>query len=237
MRMENNMENRPDLKATKQAFGKVFVSSVCAILICAACLTGTAWAWYTAYIENTGNVIHIGDADVTVTIDGTEVSSGVDVRPEGTEGKRMIVTHGGSEDAFRKRSTVYMTISANGQSCGYVELTQKAEIILQPEIDCKLEWETSWEKPQNEQPLADLAGTIRFEIVESVEETTAPTEEPTAPTEATTPPTEATTPPTEATTPPTEDTTENTEKPTEVPAANGGESDGTEGNGEESGSV
>ena len=211
--MKDNMENRSEMKTAKRALSKVFVSSVCTILICVACLTGTAWAWYSAYIENTGSVIHIGDADVTVTIDGTEVSSGVEVSPEENEGSHMIVTHGGSEDAFRKRSTVYMTISANGQSCGYVELTQKAVIILHPEIECELKWETSWVEPQDEQPLADLAGTIRFEIVEA-EETTAPTE--TAPSEPATEPSEpaATTEPTTAPSEP-DPTTQPTTAPSE----------------------
>ncbi len=221
MHMKDHMENQPETKTAKRALSKVFVSSVCTILICVACLAGTAWAWYSVYIENTGSVIHIGEAKVTVTIGGTEVSSGVEVSPEENEGSYMIVTHGGSEDAFRKRSTVYMTISANGQSCGYVELTQKAVIILHPEIECELKWETSWEKPQDEQPLADLAGTIRFEIVEAEEttpETTAPMEsEPSEPaTEAATEPSEpaATTEPTTAPSEP-DPTTQPTTAPSE----------------------
>ena len=215
------MENRSEMKTAKRALSKVFVSSVCTILICVACLAGTAWAWYSAYIENTGSVIHIGEAKVTVTIGGTEVSSGVEVSPEENEGSHMIVTHGGSEDAFRKRSTIYMTVSANGQSCGYVELTQKAVIILHPEIECELKWETSWAKPQDEQLLADLAGTIRFEIVEAEEttpETTAPMEsEPSEPaTEAATEPSEpaATTEPTTAPSEP-DPTTQPTTAPSE----------------------
>ena len=215
MHLKDHMENRPEMKTAKRAFSKVLVSSVCTILLCAACLVGTAWAWYTVSIENKESFIQIGETKVTVEIDGAEVSSGVTVSPKEEGETHMVIKHGGSTDVFQRRSTIYMTFAVDGESCGTVSLSKNIGINLNVSQECTLSWTTSWAKPESMIALTDVEGKVSFEIVEIEEiipETTAPaeteaaTQPGTEPAETTAPPEETTAPPAETTAPPEETT-------------------------------
>ena len=179
MHRKENMENPPEMKQVKRACSKVFVSSVCAILLCVACLAGTAWAWYTVSIEYKQNYIQIGETKVTVKIDGAEVSSGVTVSPKQEGEIRMDIKHGGAMDVFQRKSTIYMTFAVDGEPCGTVSLNKNIRINLNVSQECTLSWTASWEKPKTMTALTDVEGKISFEIVEIEEitpETTAPSE-------------------------------------------------------------
>ena len=55
-------------KVTEKLFGRVLVSSVCSMMLCLVCLVSTTWAWFTAGIENTGNVIEIAAVTPDVVV-------------------------------------------------------------------------------------------------------------------------------------------------------------------------
>lgn len=67
-------------RVTEKVFSRVLLSSVCSILLCMACLVGTTWAWFTADIENTGNIIQIATvtADVVIKQGDNEIAKSDD---------------------------------------------------------------------------------------------------------------------------------------------------------------
>ncbi len=120
-----------DEKITEKAFARVLLSSVCSILLCMTCLAGTTWAWFTVSLENTGNVIQIGTAEVNasiISIDGEEPvpdatllvgadddedGGGINL-PAGTYVFK--ITHASDYDDLDTKSTLYVTLTATGKA-------------------------------------------------------------------------------------------------------------------------
>ena len=85
------------LKGKGKTSYRLLVSSLCSILLCVCCLTGTTWALFAVSVENTGNVIAIGTPSVALTADGVEYSSGTYL----SGGEHILkITHGSAADVF-----------------------------------------------------------------------------------------------------------------------------------------
>lgn len=161
-------------RITEKYLYRVLILSVCSVLLCMGCLVGTTWAWFAVSIENTDNVIEIGEPSAALRVDGTEAVSGREL----TSGEHTInVTNSGTADVFNKKSTLYVTFSVNGTVKGYVALEHTANIKITiseqtndgadpaavvaaaAETDTKyiLTWTVSWIKPaaENVNPLVD----------------------------------------------------------------------------------
>lgn len=165
-------------RITEKCLYRVLILSVCSVLLCMGCLVGTTWAWFAVSIENTDNVIEIGEPSAALRVDDREAVSGLEL----TSGEHTInVTNSGTADVFNKKSTLYVTFSVNGTVKGYVVLNQDngyaakikvetaeqvndgtdsaAVVTAAAETDSKyiLTWTVSWIKPaaENVEALTD----------------------------------------------------------------------------------
>lgn len=200
-------------KITEKLFGRVLLSSVCSILLCAACLISTTWAWFSVSIENTGNIIEIGTPKVSLTVDDAAFLSGAEL-PEGTH--KVTIEHASEADALQQKSTLYVTLLLDETTAVYTLLggqnPHQTELVVNAEKACRFSWSVSWFPPANADLLEDSAIHI------AAEETAAATEETTVPMAETTAAAQTTVPsatPAETTMP---SATETTAAPTETTA-------------------
>lgn len=160
-------------KVTEKMFAKVLISSVCSILLCMTCLVGTTWAWFTVSIENTGNVLQIGTAEVKVTVDGSTVS----------------IENSNSPDDLNKKAAVYVTFLFKEKAVGYTVLDSNNRYQTTLTLEGALEdpslltWTASWYPPED-QTIQELTGNI-LPLTEETAEYTEDTAAPAAETEAT----------------------------------------------------
>lgn len=139
-------------KITEKMFGRVLLSSVCSILLCMTCLTGTTWAWFSVSIENTGNIIQIGTPKVSVSVNGSGLVSDT-VLQSGTH--KVIITHVGELDDFQRKSTLYVTLTVDGIKSSYTILnsenqySQEINLQIPAGKQCGLTCEASWLAPIN----------------------------------------------------------------------------------------
>ena len=201
---------------TEKYLYRVLTSSICSILLCIGCLAGTTWAWFAVSIENTDNVIQIGVPSVSLFVESSELLSGTEL----AAGEyNIVIKHANDADVFDRKSTLYVTFSANEAVAGYVILSGENDYMTEVKIaadrSCRVSWTVSWFAPDNAEPIEGnvLYLTNEDATVPTVE-TTVPTEETAGSTEATTAPTEPETEPTEETATPTESVTEPTIAPT-----------------------
>ena len=104
MRIRNLFTVPEGEKVTEKMFGRVLVSSVCSILFCMACLAGTTWAWFSASIQNTDNVIQIAEVTANVTVREVTANAaaegGEGDTAAGSEGDPVVIAEGeGTEGA------------------------------------------------------------------------------------------------------------------------------------------
>ena len=78
MRLKNLFAVPEGAKITEKYLHRVLLISVCSILLCMSCLVCTTWAWYAVDIENTQNVIWIGEPNIKLTIDGAAYAAGTE---------------------------------------------------------------------------------------------------------------------------------------------------------------
>lgn len=173
MRIKNPFTVPTNENVTEKHLYRVLLCSVCSILLCMGCLAGTTWAWFTVSIENTGNVIHIGEPSVTVLVDGTDFTSGTEL--SGDE-HTVSVIHANDGDVFQKKSMLYVTLSVDEVVQGYVLLEQNngysADIRLTTGRECVLSWTVSWFEPNNAEPVADGFIGLQTDETEMSGETT-----------------------------------------------------------------
>lgn len=240
MRLKNMYTVPKGQKVTEKQLLRVLTASICSIVLCMSCLVGTTWALFTVSIENTDNVIQIGEPSVSVVEGETKLDSGKTTLEKGTH--TVQITHANAEDDLQRKSTLFVTLSLKTEAEAinrYITLNHENKYQTAVTIECGVEaalsWEVSWFEPVGAIELIDGKIVIESEDVEeettvpveteSSEEGTDPTEtesteeatEPTgsAPTEEPTVPGETETPPAETPTIPIEPGTPSPEDPTE----------------------
>ena len=223
-------------KITEKHLRRVLISSICGILLCMSCLAGTTWAWFTVSIENTNNVIQIGEPKVSFAINGAVYDSGVSLA-EGTT-YNVKIEHANDLDDFQKKSTLYVTLTLvcdDETVIKYAKIDQDEAytktITINTGKKCTLYWEVSWFAPANATELVDDAIVIEAPVVP--ETTAPPTEKPVdeSSVPSGTPSGETETPsdtPSEETVTPPETTTGQTEEPSETTSEPTGDAEGSD---------
>lgn len=149
-------------KVTEKLFCKVLLSSVCSILLCMACLVSATWAWFAVSIENDGNVIQIGTADVKVTVgDGAGPVTSNSLLPQGN--CKITIENSNLPDDFDRKATLFITLNFNNEVAGYVVLDGENgyKTTLEGSFgdSVTLAWTTSWFRPEG-QNIEELLGKI-----------------------------------------------------------------------------
>ena len=215
MRLKDLFTVPPGQSVTEKHLRRVLISSICSILLCMSCLVGTTRAWFTVSIEDTENVIWIGEPNVTMAVDAATVqdeaalSAGI---------HSVTVNHGNPADPLGKKSTLYVTLTfryTGGNTAVYTALTadngytSTIEVRNETGAACTMVWEATWFPPFGIDP---AGGVITLTPASLTDTATPPTTVVTTPaqTETTVPATtEATVPEiTEATVPKTTEATE-----------------------------
>lgn len=150
----------------------------CSILLCMSCLVGTTWAWFTVSIENTGNVIEVGEPGVYLQVDGQPFVSGSTL----TVGTHTVsVEHANKPDDLNTRSKLYVTITTHSGSVSrsvYTMLNHEnqymTEFTLNVTGECSFSWEVSWFVPTQAQPLTGDTLTVALEEMKAPAESTEP---------------------------------------------------------------
>lgn len=159
-------------KVTEQHLFRVLTISVCSILLCMSCLVGTTWAWFSVTIENTGNVIAIGEPGVHLMVDGNSFVSGSVL----TEGSYAVhIAHGNQLDDLNARKMLYvtMTIRSGAESRSvYTTLDHEKNLTLNVTGECTLSWEVSWFAPNQAEELVEDVITVAGEHTAPPAETT-----------------------------------------------------------------
>lgn len=112
-------------KVTEKHLTRVLISSVCSILLCMSCLISTTWAWFAVSIENTGNVIEVGNYRVSTTV--TRVSDREKFTPVSTYQHGYLLEEGEYtlEIELQEHSAAgYCEIYANQEKVGTVTLDE-----------------------------------------------------------------------------------------------------------------
>lgn len=164
-------------KVTEQHLFRVLTFSVCSILLCMSCLVGTTWAWFSVTIENTGNVIAIGEPGVHLMVDGNSFVSGSVL----TEGSYAVhIAHGNQLDDLNAKSELYVTITTHSNSESqsvYTVLNHENQYMTALTLDvtgeCTLSWEVSWFAPNQAEELVEDVITVAGEHTAPPAETTA----------------------------------------------------------------
>ena len=200
MRIQDMFRIPDGEKVTDKAFSKVLASSICGILLCMACLAGTTWAWFTADMASTDNVIQIATVTVDATVtpdDAIAIEDGSYTLPEGDYAVQVRVDNNAT-DAARPvyvlvtvtqdgGDTLYYLTFANGTTETTVQLTVEGS-------SATLRFTALWSQPAA-LPLGDTATVIGADAATTTTTTTTTT----TATESTTTETEPTeTQPTEA---------------------------------------
>lgn len=223
-------------KITEKHLRRVLISSICGMLLCMSCLAGTTWAWFTVSIENTNNVIQIGEPQILLSVGGSNWKSGDSLAANGEY--VVLIEHANDWDYFEKKSTLYVTLTIKSESgiiTRYTVLDSKnqyrTEVTIQSELDFELTWEVSWFAPPNAIALEDdpivivapaVPETTEAPTDESKNESSVPTENPSGDTQ-----TPSDTPSGEPVTPP-ETTTGQTEEPSETTSEPTGDAEGSD---------
>lgn len=163
-------------KVTEQHLFRFLTFSVCSILLCMSCLVGTTWAWFTVSVENTGNVIEVGEPGVRLMVDGNSFVSGSVL----TDGSYLVsIEHGNQADDLNAKSELYVTITTHSNSESqsvYTVLNHEnqymTEFTLNVTGECSLSWEVSWFAPNQANPLPGDTITVTMEDVEEPAEST-----------------------------------------------------------------
>lgn len=159
-------------KVTEQHLFRVLTISVCSILLCMSCLVGTTWAWFSVTIENTGNVIAIGEPSVSLLVNGQPFSSGATL----TAGTYTVhIAHGNQLDDLNARKILYvtMTIRSGAESRSvYTALDHEKNLTLNVTGECTLSWEVSWFAPNQAEELVEDVITVAGEHTAPPAETT-----------------------------------------------------------------
>jgi len=207
------------MKSYNNYFNRILLCSICCIFLCIGCMVKPTWAWFAVSVENTNNVIEVGEPSLAVSFDGTEISSEVSFlsEPMLPAGEYDIHLENSSEaDDLNQKSTLYVTFTIDGEELGYVMFDEEMSITLKAEKDCSLSWVVSWFVPNHAEMLTE--NVIVVEGDEPLVEQQPPTEGTGETTEEENKPTEGTGETTEEESKPTEGTGETTEeegKPTE----------------------
>lgn len=134
MRIRNLFTVPEGEKVTEKMFGRVLVSSVCSILFCMACLAGTTWAWFSASIQNTDNVIQIAEVTANVKVTANAAAEGGEGdTAAGSEGDPVVIAEGeGTEGAEGEgagpvETGAVLTPDANGK---YVLQPGSYEVVI-----------------------------------------------------------------------------------------------------------
>ena len=177
-------------KVTDKAFSKVLASSICGILLCMACLAGTTWAWFTADMASTDNVIQIATVTVDATVtpdDAVAVEDGRYTLPEGDYAVQVRVDNNATA-AVRPvyvlvtvtqdgGDTLYYLTFANGATETTVPLTVEGS-------SATLRFTALWSQPAA-LPLGDTATVIGGDAATTTTTTTTATESTTTETQPT----------------------------------------------------
>ena len=239
MRLKNMYTVPKGQKVTEKQLLRVLTASICSIVLCMSCLVGTTWALFTVSIENTDNVIQIGEPSVSVVEGKTKLDSGKTTLEKGTH--TIQITHANAEDDLQRKSALFVTLSLKTEAKTinrYITLNHEnkyqSAVTIECGVEAALSWEVSWFVPVG--AIEPIDGKIVIESEDVEEETTAPVEtesseestestetppakEPAVPGETETPPAETPTVPTEPGTPSPEDPTESTGSETEPTVA------------------
>ena len=150
-------------KVTEKHLRRVLICSICSILLCMTCLISETWAWYTVTLDNPGNEIWIGTAEVKTQIGGQEVSSPCTLTGESVA---LAITHGNQKDDLQYRCDLYvtLTLTGNGQTttlCAALNAQNDytKTVTLNGFNGYTLSWTTSWFAPNNCQDLTQSAYT------------------------------------------------------------------------------
>lgn len=149
-------------KVTEKALRKVLISSICAILLCMTCLVSTTWAWFAVSIENTGNVIQLGEPKIKLMVSDDYREREVLL---GTGTHTVIIEHANEVDDLQRKSTLYVTLTLESDTAIVTEYTTlgqedpeyKKEITINAETEVTLRWTVSWFAPANAVALTDNA--------------------------------------------------------------------------------
>lgn len=168
-------------KVTEKHLRRVLISSICSILLGMTCLVSTTWAWFSVSIENTGNTIQIGTPKVSISVNGSDpVSDPVFDTVLQSGMHKVSFTHAREVDNFQRKSTLYVTLTADGTKSAYTILNsenqycQEIEIQIPDGKQCSLTCEASWFAPTD----GDfLAGNTFYVTVEEPEYSTEGTPE------------------------------------------------------------
>lgn len=152
-------------KVTDMHLRRVLISSIFSILLCMSCLVGSTWAWFTVSIENTDNVIQIGEPEIIAKLDGSQIFSGTDL-PQGTY--RLSMEHANVKDDLDIKSTLYVTLSFRsdtGTNSLFTILDKGNDYMTEISISsnkptCELCWDVSWFAPANAIELTDSSITL-----------------------------------------------------------------------------
>lgn len=220
MRMKDWFTVPSGAKVTEKMFGRVLFSSVCSVLLCMACLAGTSWAWFTAGIENAGNVIQIAP----VTLDTRLHMGSIPVNPNADgsyslpagEYQLQVTLDRGEEP----QSTAYVLMSVRHTEAKDLLFTfpdgnapkEQTVTLTVTEGVADVNFRVTWICPANAQAIENGDALVIGQPLSGVTDTPETTTGATESTEETTETTEATEP-TEETQP--EETTEPTLPATE----------------------
>lgn len=147
--MKNIFSENEVQKVSEEYLRHVLVTSICSILLCMCCFVGATWAWYTVSVDNIENAIQVAaEPKAVVKINGeygTELVA--------NQINEVTIENIGDSDDFKKKSTLYVTLSGNGNVIGYVTLNHIANIQIETDGKCTLSFITSWFKPSGAAPL------------------------------------------------------------------------------------
>lgn len=184
MRLKDLFTVPPGQSVTEKHLRRVLISSICSILLCMSCLVGTTWAWFTVSIEDTENVIWIGEPKVTMTVDAAAVQDEAALSA-GTHS--ITVNHGNPADALGKKSTLYVTLTfhyTGGSTAVYTTLTADTstiEVRNETGAACTMVWEATWFPPFGIDPAGSVIALTPVSLTDDVASATTAL---TAPTQA-----------------------------------------------------
>ena len=167
-------------KVTDKAFSKVLASSICGILLCMACLAGTTWAWFTADMASTDNVIQIATVTVDATVtpdDAVAVEDGRYTLPEGDYAVQVRVDNNAT--AAARPVYVLVTVTQDGGDTLYYltfanDATETTVPLTVEGSSATLRFTALWSQPAA-LPLGDTATVIGEDAATTTTTTTTTT--------------------------------------------------------------
>lgn len=147
-------------KVTEKQLHRVLLTSICSILLCMSCLAGVTWAWFSASIENTNNVIWIAEPGVVLKIGETTYKGETLSDAECA----VRIEHGNERDVFEQKSTLYVVVSVqSGEKViqAYTILNEvnqyveKITIVNDTKAEFTIRAKAYWSVPENVDPIGD----------------------------------------------------------------------------------